>query len=48
VQETFFYGTECKIWADFGSVGNAEKKFWADYEQLLREVFLCFQGQIFL
>ena len=24
-----------EIWADFGTVGNTEKK-WADYEQFLR------------
>ena len=31
-----FYGTEYEyeIWADFGPVGNTEKKCWADYEQL--------------
>ena len=31
-----FYG------ADFGPVGNTEKKIWADYEQLLRPVFHVF------
>ena len=40
-----FYGTEIEIWAGFGPVGNTEKKIWADYEQLLRAVFSCFQGQ---
>ena len=41
-----FYGTEYEIWADFGPVGNTEKKDGgADYEQLLRAVFSCFQGQ---
>ena len=34
-----FDGTEYEIWADFGPVGNTEKKNWADYEQLLRPVF---------
>ena len=34
-----FYRTEIEIWAGFGPVGNAEKKFWADYEQFLRAVF---------
>ena len=29
----------------FGLVGNTEKYFWANYEQLLRAVFSCFQGQ---
>ncbi len=30
----------------FGPVGNTEKKSaWADYEQLFRAVFSCFQGQ---
>ena len=41
-----FYGTENEIWAGFGPVGNTEKKLGADYEQLLRVVFSCFQGQI--
>ena len=40
-----FYGTEYEIWADFGPVGNTEKKNWADYEQLLRPFFSCFRGQ---
>ena len=40
-----FYGTEYEIWADFGPVGNTEKKNWADYKQLLRVVFSYFQGQ---
>ena len=31
----------------FGLVGNIEKKNWADYEQLLKAVFPCFQGQVF-
>ena len=35
-----------EIWADFGPVGNTEKKkIWTDYELLLRAVFSCFQGQ---
>jgi hypothetical protein len=29
----------------FWLVDNPEKKNWADYEQLLRAVFSCFQGQ---
>ena len=41
-----FYGTGIEIWAGIGPIGNAEKKkIWADYEQLLRVVFSCFQGQ---
>ena len=40
-----FHGTEIEIWADFGPVGNNEKKIGEDYEQLLRAVFSCFQGQ---
>ena len=41
-----FYGTGIEIWAGFGPVGNSEKKeAWADYEQLLRPVFLCLHGQ---
>ena len=34
-----------EIWADFGPVGNTEKKIGANYEQLLRAVFSCFQGK---
>ena len=40
-----FYGTEIEIWAGFGPVSNTEKEICADYEQLLRAVFSCFQGQ---
>ena len=40
-----FYGTEIEIWAGFGPVGNTEKKIGADYEQLLKSVFSCSQGQ---
>ena len=41
-----FYGTGIEIWAGFGPIGSTEKKcVWADYEQLLRVFFLCFQGQ---
>ena len=42
-----FYGTGIEIWAaGFGPVGNTEKKkLGADYEQLLRAVFSCFQRQ---
>ena len=31
-----FYGTEYEIWADFGPVGNTEKKFGADYVQMVK------------
>ena len=41
----YFYGTENEIWAGCGPVGNTEKKWGADYEQLLRAVFSCFQGK---
>ena len=40
-----FYGTKIEICAGFGPVGITEKKNWGDYEQLLMEVFSCFQGQ---
>ena len=40
------YGTEKVIWAGFGPVGKTEKKM-ADYEQLLRAFFSCFQGNFF-
>ena len=28
VQGVICYGTEYEIWADFGPVGNTEKKYW--------------------
>ena len=40
-----FDGTGIEIWAGFGSVGNTEKKIWADYEQLLMPFFSCFHRQ---
>ena len=40
-----FCGTENEIWAGFGPVGTTEKKMEVNYEQLLRAVFSCFQGQ---
>ena len=40
-----FYRTGIEIWAGFGPVGNTEKTIGADYEQLLRSVFSCSQGQ---
>jgi hypothetical protein len=40
-----FYGTEMEIWAGFGPVGITGKKFWVDFEQLLRVVLSCFHGQ---
>ena len=40
-----FYGKEIEFWAGFRPVGNTENKIGANYEQLLRLVFSCFQGQ---
>ena len=41
-----FYKTEIKIWAVGCGLGwTVLKKVWADYEQLLREVFSTFCGQ---
>ena len=41
-----FYKTEMKIWAVGSGLGwTVLKKVWADYEQLLREVFSTFCGQ---
>ena len=41
-----FYKTEMKIWAVGCGLGwPVLKKVWADYEQLLREVFSTFCGQ---
>ena len=34
-----FYGTEYEIWTEFRPVGNTEKKWGTNYEQLLRAVF---------
>jgi hypothetical protein len=42
-----FYGTGIEIWACLGQLAVLKKKVWADYEQLLRVVFSCFQGHIF-
>ena len=41
-----FYKTEMKIWAVGCGLGwTVLKKVWADYEQLLREVFSTFYEQ---
>ena len=29
VRSPCFYGTKYEIWADFGPIGNTEKKIWA-------------------
>ena len=43
-----FYNSEMKIWAVGCGLGwTVLKKVWADYEQLLREVFSTFCGQKF-
>ena len=39
------YGTGIEVWAGFGTIGSTEKRVRADYEQLLRVVFSCFQGK---
>ena len=39
-----FYGTEIEIRADFEPVGNTEKFFLADYEQLFRRFFHIFMA----
>ena len=41
VAQVAFLKKRYEIWADFGPVGNTEKKIGADYEQL----FSCFQSQ---
>ena len=33
------------FWAGVWPIGNTEKKVWADYEQLLREVFSSYRVQ---
>ena len=42
-----FYGIGIEIRAGFGLIGSTEKRVWADYEQILRVGFSCFQGQNF-
>ena len=42
-----FYETEIEIWAGFGPDGSTEKKFGADYEQVLRAFFCVFIGNFF-
>ena len=40
------YNMKNQFWAGLGSrASTVKKKFRADYEQLLRAVFLCFHGQ---
>ena len=40
------YNMKNQFWAGLGSQAVlVKKKFGADYEQLLRPVFLCFHGQ---
>ena len=41
-----FYGTEIKIWAGFGPVGNTEKKNGPINKELLRLVFSSFKIQL--
>ena len=41
-----FYRTEYEIWADFGPVGNIEKKMWADDEQLFSATATIFLKKI--
>ena len=43
-----FYETEIESWAGFGPDGSTEKKFGADYEQVLRAFCSCFHRQFFL
>ena len=46
MQGDIFMERENVFWAGFGPIGNTEKKStWANYEQLFRAVFSCFQGQ---
>ena len=40
-----FYGAENVIGLFLGRLAILKKKVWADYEQLLREVFSCFHGK---
>jgi hypothetical protein len=44
--ESHFYGkNDNRFGLILGQLAILKKKFWADYEQLLRAVFSCFQGQ---
>ena len=36
---------ELRFGLDLGLLAVLKKKVWANYEQLLREAFSCFQGQ---
>ena len=36
---------EMRIGLDLGRLAVLKKRVWADYEQLLRVFFSCFQGQ---
>ena len=38
-------GQELRFGLDLGQVAVLKKRLWADYEQLLRVAFSCFQGQ---
>ena len=37
-----FYGTKYEIWADFGPIGNTEKKIWAVKYATFDGVFFLF------
>ena len=46
VQGTIFMEQNMRFGLILGRLAiRTEKKFWPDYEQLLRAVFSCFQGQ---
>ena len=38
---------ELRFGLDLGQLAVLKKRVWADYEQLLRLIFSCFQGQVF-
>jgi hypothetical protein len=40
-----FYGTGIEIWMDLGQLAVLKKRVWANYEELLKMFFSCFQGQ---
>ena len=44
-QWEIFMEQELRFGLDLGRLAVLKKRVWADYEQLLRVVFSCFQGQ---
>ena len=45
LQWEIFMQKELRFRLDLGQLEVLKKRVWADYEQLLRVIFSCFQGQ---